>query len=667
MFMKRVYLLFIIVALQLCVSAGLAENFPKPVILQADVDFWLRVYTEADTRGGYIHDSRNLSVVYERISLRGSPRANRKHIKKIKAKYVLILRSLASGKRKNLSNDEQRVLSMWGEGVTNKRLLSAASDIRFQRGQSDRFRRGLERSGEWRAYINDTFKQLSLPIELSVLPHVESSFNPDAYSHVGAAGLWQFIRSTGKRYMQIDHIVDERMDPFAATVAAAKLLRHNYQLTQSWPLALTAYNHGVASMRRAINKLGTRDIATIVRKYKGRSFGFASRNFYVAFLAALEVDNNPDKYFTSIAFSKPVDYEKVTLDSYYFAKDIAKHLNIKKSHLKKHNRALLDSVWHDSKRIPKGYVLRVPKALLASSATKLFATIPKELRYKVQTPDEFHYVKSGDTISEIADAYGHRVKDILVANNMSNSHYIRAGQKLRLPVKDGLRKQQVVLSKPVKTTPLQVEKEKKVLAKAPLEESTEPVKQDTAKIVTSIVVNNENAINEDIEDQQSGDLDVSVVAEPELSEIDAPILLSDPADYTVDQNDTIEVQASETLGHYAEWLDIRASRLRQINNMKFAKPVVLGKRIKLDFSEVSQNEFEKRRIAYQKSLQGAFFAQYRLDSTYQHTIKRGESLWVLALRKFKVPVWLLWQHNPDVNFHHIRPGVKITVPNLIEI
>ena len=118
-----------------------------------------------------------------------------------------------------------------------------------------------------------------MPVELSVLPHVESSFNPEAYSHVGAAGIWQFIRSTGKRYMQIDHLIDERMDPFASTKAAAKLLRHNYQLTQSWPLALTAYNHGVASMRRAINTLGTRDIAVIVRKYKGRAFGFASRNF----------------------------------------------------------------------------------------------------------------------------------------------------------------------------------------------------------------------------------------------------------------------------------------------------------------------------------------------------------------------------------------------------
>jgi len=665
--MKHCYQFLVVIILQLYFSVVSAENFPKPVILQDDVNFWLRVYTEADTRSGYIHDARNLSIVYDKIDIKGSPRANKKHIKKTKAKYVLILKSLAAGKRKNLSNDEQRVLSMWGNNVSKQRLLAATSDIRFQRGQSDRFLRGLVRSGEWRPYINETFTQLDMPIELSVLPHVESSFNPEAYSHVGAAGIWQFIRPTGKRYMQIDHLVDERMDPFASTVAAAKLLRHNYQLTQSWPLALTAYNHGVASMRRAINKLGTRDIATIVRKYKGRAFGFASRNFYVAFLAALEVDANPEKYFGSFSKNKPVEYEKITLNSYYFAKDIAKYLNISKSRLKNHNRALLQTVWSDTKRIPKGFVLRIPKPLLAKPASQLIAAIPQELRYNEQTPDEFHFVKRGDTVSEIADTYGFKVKDILVANNLNSAHYIRAGQKLRLPVKGTQASKQLALNKRDETIAQKTKDEAVVLAKAQTEQAVISDKQEIAETVINDEINIETSDDSRIEDVQVAELDVSVVAEPELVDMDAPVLLTDPADYTVDQRDTIEVQASETLGHYAEWLDLRASRLRQINNMKFGKPVVLGKRIKLDFSEISPVEFEKRRIAYQKRLQETFFAQYRIDSTHQHIIKRGESLWVLALREFKVPIWLLRQHNPDVDFHSIKPGVKITVPNLIEV
>ena len=145
---------------------------------------------------------------------------------------------------------------------------------------------------------------------------MESSFNPEAYSKAGAAGIWQFTRSTGRRYLHVDYVVDERMDPFAATVAAAQLLEHNYQLTGTWPLALTAYNHGASSLRRASKQLGTTDIATIVRDYKGRSFGFASRNFYLSFLAALEVSSDPERYFAPYQGASPVPYLEVELPDY---------------------------------------------------------------------------------------------------------------------------------------------------------------------------------------------------------------------------------------------------------------------------------------------------------------------------------------------------------------
>ena len=542
----------------------------------------------------------------------------------------------------------------------NKRLTAAAKDIRFQRGQSDRFHGGLERSGEWRAYINQTFLDLNMPVELAVLPHVESSFNPKAYSHVGAAGLWQFIRATGKRYMQVDYLIDQRMDPFASTKAAAKLLGHNYQITKSWPLALTAYNHGVASMRRAINKLGTRDIEIIVRNYKGRSFGFASRNFYVAFLAALEVDSHPQKYFNSIDYAKPVEYETVKMNSYVYAKDIAKYLNVSKSQLERHNKALRGAIWSDTKRIPKNYPLRIPKVLLSKPAEQLIATIPAEHRYKVQTPDLFHHVVRGDTISDIAKQYGFRVGEVMAANGMSSGHFIRAGQKLRLPVKD--KTGVIVLAKKENKQAVVSDQAKpKVKASADLEKLKPSVVVETDK---PVVVKQEQSIALASTDDE---LDVSVVAEADIDVVEEVSLLSDPADYTVSDDLTIEVQASETLGHYADWLDLRASRLREINKLKFGKPVVVGNRILLDFSVISIKQFETRRIAFQKNLQEEFFTQYRIESTYQHTIKTGESLWVLALRKFKVPVWLLRQHNPDVNFNRIRAGVVIVAPKLIEV
>ena len=126
--------------------------------------------------------------------------------------------------------------------------------------------------------------------------------------------------------MRVDHVLDERMDPFAASVAAARLLENNYAVTGSWPLAMTAYNHGAAGMRRAAAKLGTTDITTVLRKYKSRTFGFASRNFYVAFLAAIEIDSNPEKYFGKLNLEPPVDYEIVKMPGYIDANTLAKKI-----------------------------------------------------------------------------------------------------------------------------------------------------------------------------------------------------------------------------------------------------------------------------------------------------------------------------------------------------
>ena len=178
------------------------------------------------------------------------------------------------------------------------------------------FAPGSIRSGAWETHIAETLANLGLPAELAVLPHVESSFNPAAYSKVGAAGLWQFMRSTGRRYLRIDGAVDDRLDPFRSTEAAAQLLAYNYRVLGTWPLALTAYNHGTAGVRHAKETLGTDDIVTIVRNYNSRTFGFASRNFYVSFLAALEIDHNPEKYFGPLQREPEARFQEVQLPAY---------------------------------------------------------------------------------------------------------------------------------------------------------------------------------------------------------------------------------------------------------------------------------------------------------------------------------------------------------------
>ena len=246
------------------------------------------------------------------------------------------LQALASGKRDNLSDEEARVLALWPDDVSNATLARAARQIRYQQGLRERFRQGLERAGRWRAYVNEQFAAQGVPIDIAALPHVESSYNPNARSHVGASGVWQFTRSTGRRFMRVDHVVDERNDVFAATRGAARLLAYNYSLTGSWPMAITAYNHGLSGVRRAMRIHGDDALVDILRNYNGRTFGFASRNFYVAFLAAREVDQNPEKYFPGVIPESPTDYAAVQLPTYVSAAGLSKATGVAERQISTH-------------------------------------------------------------------------------------------------------------------------------------------------------------------------------------------------------------------------------------------------------------------------------------------------------------------------------------------
>ena len=607
-----------------CGPTMATEPFPVPAELERDVAFWLRVYTEVDTNGGYIHDANNLAVTYETLSLSGQRRSDEAVIKNAKKLYAGILESLADD-RSALSSEQKRVLALWGPEVTPMQLRAAAGNIRFQRGQSDRFREGLRRSGEWLAHINTELASRGLPPGLAVLPHVESSFNPDAYSSVGAAGIWQFTRSTGRRYLHIDYVVDERMDPFAATTAAAQLLEHNYQLTGTWPLALTAYNHGASGVRRAARQTGSTDIDKVVRNYRGRAFGFASRNFYVSFLAAKQASENPERYFAPFESSTAIDYNTVVMPEYLLVDSFARAFNTDLSELKRHNRSLLEPVWLGKKRIPAGYTMRVPKSNAAAAAT-LLAAIPAEERFSEQTPDLFHKVVPGDTVSEIAARYGHSIRDVVAMNGVNRRYQIRIGQVLRLPLEG--------------ETPTAAVN------------SAGPPEMREVPIAAPPLIAAANEIDETV--QQSNAIS------------DTTEMLADPSDYTVADNGSIEIQASETLGHYAEWLDLRASQLRALNGMPYGRPLVIGHRLKLDFSEVDKLEFERRRLTYQADLQQSFFMVWHIHATSKHVISQGESLWVLTQRKFKIPMWLLRQYNPDLNFDKLHPGTVIVVPQLAE-
>jgi membrane-bound lytic murein transglycosylase D len=437
MLRKRSHWIAIVLALLFVAPAASAapEDFPRPAALEPKVRFWKRVYTQVTTSQGLLHDSRDLGVVYGTVNLPEgmSRRARDRFLDKKRAPYKAVLRRLAKGKRTGLSAEEQRILSLFPSDVSNATLRASASRIRFQLGQSNRFREGLVRMGRWEPHIRKVLAERGLPEELVALPHVESSFNPNARSHVGASGIWQFTRSTGRLFMQVDHVVDERNDPFLATVAAAKLLEQNHQRVDSWPLALTGYNHGIAGMARAARRLGTKDMAVIIEKYKSRTFGFASRNFYVSFLAASEINQNPEAYFGAITKDPPENPEIVELPHYYKVSTLAGAFGVPKSALVENNPALRDPVWSEQKYVPRGYPLRVPRDPLRAAPRVILASIGEGQQYAQQIRDVRYKVRRGDTVGAIARKFGVRQSEIIALNGLRNAHRIRVGQQLELP------------------------------------------------------------------------------------------------------------------------------------------------------------------------------------------------------------------------------------------
>jgi LysM repeat protein len=546
-------------------AAPAAEAFPQPAELQPDIRFWIRVYTEISTSDGFIHDQRNLAVVYESVhfSAGQSPKDRQAEVDAVRERYQAILRYLAAGGAPR-DADDQRVRDLWPQQLDPARLQQAADEVRFQLGQSDRFRDGLVRAGALQQHIAATFRAAGLPPELALLPHVESSFDPDAYSKVGAAGLWQFMRSTGRRFMRIDSAVDERLDPYRSTEAAAQLLAYNFRALGSWPLAVTAYNHGAEGMRRARERMGTDDITRIVREYSSPLFGFASRNFYVSFMAASSVAREPARYFGDLKLRTPVEFTEVPLQSAATIASITRTLRLAPEALKPFNPALRPDVWAGRRAVPAGYRLRVPAAGITQNSAQLATAL--------------------------------RTAPALPASPPAV----------------------------VKTTP--------------------------AAAVAQAEVDEANA--EQAAVAASG------------PEANAAAVAVNTVDLAVGAGDSIRVAAGETLGHYADWAGISATRLRQLNGLGNRSNVAIGRRLKLDFSRVDRASFEHRRRDFHQRLQAEFFANHRISGSRVYVAQAGDSLWIVARRSGGLPEWLVQQYNPDVDFSNLRPGMKIVVPQV---
>jgi membrane-bound lytic murein transglycosylase D len=275
--------------------------FPRPAFIEPNIQFWVDIFTTYSVRDFALVDRDKVSRLYQVFHLPGDGIPTRDDVDWVnvylKSKYVDILQRLASGHQPETS-EERRVAEMF-KGESPSAYSIAAENLRVQEGLRERFREGLVRSRYYRPTMERIFRQAGLPPELVTLAQVESGFQTHAKSSAGACGIWQFTRATGAKYMKISRHHDDRLNPIRSTEAAAKLLRSNYDQLGDWALAITAYNYGTGGIARAAD-LYEGDYSTMIERYQGPRFGFAVKNYYAEFLAAMDVYENEETYFPGI-------------------------------------------------------------------------------------------------------------------------------------------------------------------------------------------------------------------------------------------------------------------------------------------------------------------------------------------------------------------------------
>jgi peptidoglycan lytic transglycosylase D len=420
-------------------------DIPKPPGLSTQVEFWRKVFAEYSENQVVVHDNLYLDKIYTVIDLRplaasGADDATlrRERHRREQQEMDRVDEALGRLARGGYSSDdltglEREIWSLFKDVTGARKFTEARDRVRTQQGLRERFRRGLEVSRRYLPQMEEIFRREGLPVELTRLPFVESSFNVRAYSKVGAAGIWQFIPSSARIYLELNEVQDSRRDPIYATLGAAHHLRDDYAVLGSWPLAITAYNHGRSGIARAVNETGSSDIVTIIKRYQGKSFGFASRNFYAEFLAALEVERDYKTHFGEVTFEPRLQYQEVTTHDYVRFSTVAKLAGCGVEELETLNPRFTNEVIEGKLYVPKGYTIRVP-AGRAKDFDIAYADLPASERFSRQRAFFIsHRVQRGQTIGAIAKRYRTTVAAIQGANGLRDAKRLRAGRVLKIP------------------------------------------------------------------------------------------------------------------------------------------------------------------------------------------------------------------------------------------
>lgn len=439
------------------------ETFSCPSSLMSRVGFWVEVFSRWDTNTAIFHDKENPQRVFSTISRTDGCRKSRKgdaidrERKRLKATLQRLASKLDSGK--TLNSYEKKIHSAFN-GALAQEVRATADRIRCQSGNQDRMRTALSYFNQYRPSILDALESQNLSLELQYLPFVESAFDPNALSHVGAAGLWQIMPSTGRSLgLWVDRVVDERYDPKIASYAAAKYFRNSvddlsetafengFAVTAKElnPFVITSYNYGVKGMTRAIKQVGL-DYERLLSEYQSPNFQTAVKNFYASFLAARHVAKNAQQFFGAIESNTQgliYSYNTITLSRATSAKRLIAELGVSREVLDRLNPSLNRVVWNNKALVPKKFKLHLPYRENGwNSAIAAMMKLPAE--YEVPG-FVWHRVRSGESACGIARRYRASCAKLFKLNGLNKRGTIYAGKRIKVPTSNG----GIALTKPI--------------------------------------------------------------------------------------------------------------------------------------------------------------------------------------------------------------------------
>ncbi|MFO7972997.1 MAG: LysM peptidoglycan-binding domain-containing protein [Candidatus Hydrogenedentota bacterium] len=304
-----------------------------------------------------------------------------------------------------------------------ERVLAEIEEI--QQIYSRNFQNGLNRSAKYLPHLRRELRLAGLPEELVWLAMVESQFHPTVVSPAGAAGMWQFMRATGRHYnLRVDSYVDERFNWRKETNAAVAYLTTLRDFFEGdWPLAITAYNMGEHGVEQVIAMNGgERDLWKLLETAPGcNRMARESRKFYAKFLATVIVGQNPEKYGFTVPEGKPEDVDMIPIEGSYSLASLEKAAGWQEGVLRELNRDLVRGITP-----PTGeHLLAVPKR-----ETK---TLLAALKTTPKVRPNVHLVRRGETPGGIANRYGVSVRELMAVNKIRSPRHLQIGKELIVP------------------------------------------------------------------------------------------------------------------------------------------------------------------------------------------------------------------------------------------